>query len=321
MGEANAARLRDRLEARGDIDDFAEDIAASYDDLPDIDANPQEQLIIVGHASVAETDKVLDRQSAIEGGDRRGEFQKHRISGSVDGAPARGLDDRRNLRPELAKPANGAFLVASGQATVADDIGGDDSRQLAFETRPCSSARALLPLFYAPDRRAPCIPRARGAGAKEPQNRSGLPLFVSYEFMLSFGRALLAFHGLRRAPQIFDWQEDGRAALPENFRQWDLRCNCNRRPRRRFSLVMDTRVILQSVQTQAGATHGTVIIQSLPDIGPVLLGFGDRIPKMVGVVSAPLTSGARRNRRGGASADRGGYRPVPRYTGSAFAEI
>ena len=76
MGDANAAWLRDRLEARGDIDDFAEDIAAPYDDVPDIDANSQEHLVIVGHASVAESDELLDRQSAIQGGDRRGKLQK-----------------------------------------------------------------------------------------------------------------------------------------------------------------------------------------------------------------------------------------------------
>ena len=105
MGDANAAWLRDRLEARGDIDDFAEDIAARYDDVSDIDADAQEHLVIVGHASVAETDKVLDRQSAIEGGDRRGELQEHRISGGVDGAPAGGLDDRRNRGLDLTEAA------------------------------------------------------------------------------------------------------------------------------------------------------------------------------------------------------------------------
>jgi hypothetical protein len=99
-------------------------------------SRPQEHPVIGGRASVCETDKVLDRQSATVGGDSRREFQKHRISEGVDAASAVALDHRRNLRLALAKPVNTAFLAASGQATVADDIGGDDSRQLALETQP-----------------------------------------------------------------------------------------------------------------------------------------------------------------------------------------
>ena len=83
------------------------------------------------------------------------ENSKSIASPAVLTTPAGALDDRRNRRLGLAMPANGADPVASGQATVANDIGGDDRRQLAVETRPRGSARTFSPLFRAPDRRAP----------------------------------------------------------------------------------------------------------------------------------------------------------------------
>jgi hypothetical protein len=86
-GDTNASRLGQRLQARGDVDPVAVDIAFVNNDIAEIHANAKlnslccrDALIVVGHSP-------LDRGGALDGVDDACELNQRAVAHELDDTP------------------------------------------------------------------------------------------------------------------------------------------------------------------------------------------------------------------------------------------
>ncbi len=130
--DADAAGLGERLEARGDIDAVAEDVAILDDNVADIDADAELDAV-VRYAGVALGHRLLPVGRAAQRVDDAGEFDEEAVAGGFDDAAAM-FGDRRvdQRRAERFQAIEGALLVLADEARIAGDIGCQDRRQPAF---------------------------------------------------------------------------------------------------------------------------------------------------------------------------------------------
>ena len=104
VGDADAARLGDSLEARRDIDTIAENIVVVDDDVADMDADAEFDPEVRGHVDIALGHCALDFHRAAHRIDSAGELDQHAVAGGLDDAAAvrgdPGIDER--LRSTLS---------------------------------------------------------------------------------------------------------------------------------------------------------------------------------------------------------------------------
>jgi hypothetical protein len=83
-GDANASRLTQSLEPRGDVDPIAEDSVVIEKHIPLIDPDPELHSPVRGNRSIALQHGFLNRNSTFHRIQNAGELSKNAVTGSVD---------------------------------------------------------------------------------------------------------------------------------------------------------------------------------------------------------------------------------------------
>jgi hypothetical protein len=208
-GDADAARLGELLDARGNVHPIAEHVAVLDDDVADIDAESEQDLAVRRHVGVAPGHALLDLDGAGRGIHQAGELDQHPVAGGLDDSAAvpgdRRVDELDPMRPEARQ---GAGLVKLHQPAVTHHVAGENRHQPALDTnlvhdipvpgagpRQLSLQPAFSPLM--PDKCAFGIDAssAGGQGALHPfrpPKRRKHPAVVQFGCFCGF---LLAFSG------------------------------------------------------------------------------------------------------------------------------
>ena len=88
LGETNRARLGDAFQSRGDIDAVAHQIAvALLDDIPEVNANAEDDASVLRQAGVALDHGVLHFDGAAHGVDHAAELDDRAVAGALDDPP------------------------------------------------------------------------------------------------------------------------------------------------------------------------------------------------------------------------------------------
>ena len=140
-GDADAAGLGQALEARGDVDAVAQDVAVLDDDVADVDADPERDPPVLRHGRLALGDALLNRDRAFDRIDRARELDQGAVAHQLDDA-AVVLGDQRldELLAQRLQPRDRAGLVVPDQPDVADHVRGQNRRELAIRARGHGSA-------------------------------------------------------------------------------------------------------------------------------------------------------------------------------------
>src|SRR5271163_2201085 len=97
-----------------------------------MNADTKIEALIGGHADVAFDHRVLDRYRASHRLDHAAELDESPIAGALEHAPVlgrdRGVDQFRSQCPQSRERS---ILVHAGHATETDDVGSEDSGDLA----------------------------------------------------------------------------------------------------------------------------------------------------------------------------------------------
>jgi hypothetical protein len=140
----NPARFGNSLQSCRDIDAIAVDVVVLRDDdVAEIDADPEYDPLVFRGRDVALDHPALHRNGAGHGLNHAREFDEDAIAGRLDD-PALVLGNLRvdQFATMSSEPREGASLVESHEAAVADDIGGENGRESAFD--PLSAQCVLL---------------------------------------------------------------------------------------------------------------------------------------------------------------------------------
>ena len=130
--DADAARRRQSLQPRRDVDPVAINVAAVGDHVAEIDADAKAQAALLGEIQIAVGHRALNFGRTAHRVDDAGEFRQHAVAGGLDD-PAVMLADLRidqfaQMRLEALVRA---FLIGAHQARIAHHIGGEDRGETA----------------------------------------------------------------------------------------------------------------------------------------------------------------------------------------------
>ena len=149
----DAAHRRERLQPRGDVDAFAIDVVAFDDDLAEIDADPIADALCFGALGFGARRRLLDRESAANGGDDASELDERAVAHEFDQAPAvcrnAGI---KNLASVDLQPFMRPGLVALRQNAIAGDVRRKYRGQSALHRSEFESS--LLSIHVSPQLRA-----------------------------------------------------------------------------------------------------------------------------------------------------------------------
>ena len=126
-------RLGERFQTRGDIDAVAQQIVTVDDHIAEMDADAEPHRSSFGIPRCVRSDRILYCYCALHGGDCAGEIRHHAVAGGMKDAAAMLRDQRVDDAASRLQPRNRADLVERHQPAVADDIGGKNRRELAFD--------------------------------------------------------------------------------------------------------------------------------------------------------------------------------------------
>jgi hypothetical protein len=84
--DAESARLRERFQARCDIDAVTEDVVAVDDDVTEIDPDSEPDPVVLGHTGFAIDHRPLHLGGAADRVDDAREFRQHPVAGRLDDA-------------------------------------------------------------------------------------------------------------------------------------------------------------------------------------------------------------------------------------------
>ena len=133
LGKTDRARRGDPLEAGGDIDSIAHQIAVSFlDNVAEMDADTKFDALLMRQAGIALNHAALDFDGAAHGVDDATELDKRAVAGQLDGAAVMqgdgGIDEVAAQSPE---PRKRTVLIRPGEPAVADYVRDQDRSDLA----------------------------------------------------------------------------------------------------------------------------------------------------------------------------------------------
>ena len=117
LGKADRAGLRDALQARGDIDAVAHQVAvALLDHVAEMDADPKFDALVRRDPSVALDHRPLDFNGAVHCVDDAAELDDAAVAGALDDAAVMHGDGRIDqVASERPQPRQNPVLVGSGK--------------------------------------------------------------------------------------------------------------------------------------------------------------------------------------------------------------
>ena len=141
-GDADGARLGQGLQAGGEVDTLAVDVAVLDDDIAEADADSEPNAFRLGSLTRVLGDICLDLDRAAYRLDDAGEFAKQPVAHELDQTASvlgqKGLD---HLLATRLEPLQGAGLVVLHERGVADHVRRQDRRQAALSPR----SRGVVP--------------------------------------------------------------------------------------------------------------------------------------------------------------------------------
>src|SRR5208337_849897 len=112
LGKTDRSRLGDAFEPRGDIDAVAHQVAvALLDHIADVDADPKDDLTVLGHSGVAFGHRVLHFDGKTHGGDCAAELDQRAVATALDDAAVMHRDHGVNERHYVATSTTSIFVV------------------------------------------------------------------------------------------------------------------------------------------------------------------------------------------------------------------
>ena len=158
-GDTDAPDFRKTLEARGDVDAIAQQVAVALDHITDRDADAKRHLPARRIRHVSGAQAFLDIDRAAHGFDSAREFGEHGVAGSIENTAAAFGNEIVGHLTIGREPPQRLLFVLGNQAAVAGNIGRKNRRDLAFHKtpalhqrlRPQNAVRSLLaqPCFSA----------------------------------------------------------------------------------------------------------------------------------------------------------------------------
>ncbi len=133
LGKTDRARLGDAFQSRGDVDAVAHQVAvALLDDVAEMNADPEDDAAVLGHAGVALDHGVLNFDRAAHGVDDAAEFDDRAVAGALDHAPVMDRDGRVDeVAAQRPEPRQDAILVRAGKPGEADHVRAQNRREFA----------------------------------------------------------------------------------------------------------------------------------------------------------------------------------------------
>src|SRR5208337_186849 len=112
----------DAFEPRGDIDAVAHQVAvALLDHIADVDADPKDDLTVLGHSGVAFGHRVLHFDGKTHGGDCAAELDQRAVATALDDAAVmhrdHGVNEIASQRPQLRQ---NSIFIGTGEPAEAD---------------------------------------------------------------------------------------------------------------------------------------------------------------------------------------------------------
>jgi hypothetical protein len=130
--DADAAGFGERLEAGGDVDAVAEDVAVLDDDVPDVDADAEFDVLAGSEPGVAFGHPPLDFGRAAQRVDDAAELDQEAVADGLDDpAVMRGDSRVDQFGADRLQAFERALLVGADQARVAGHIRGEDGGKTA----------------------------------------------------------------------------------------------------------------------------------------------------------------------------------------------
>jgi hypothetical protein len=130
---ADATWFRQSLETCRHVHPIAVDFIAIDDHLAEIDADAKLHLPVLGKIRVLVLECMLDLGRARQCLADSREVGKNRIASVINDDAIMGLNGLGDEIEVGAQPPVGAFLILTGQPTIADDIGIENGGQFVFQ--------------------------------------------------------------------------------------------------------------------------------------------------------------------------------------------
>ncbi len=132
-GQADAADLGELLDARGDVDAVAEDVAILENDVAEIDADAEFYAPVGGDVGIAPPHAVLDLDRRAHGVGDALKLDQHAVTRRLDDAAAVLVDHRIDQLDAMgAQPRERAAFVQLHEPAVADHVRGHDGSEAVF---------------------------------------------------------------------------------------------------------------------------------------------------------------------------------------------
>ena len=148
-GYANASRLGQPLQARGDVDPVSVDIVSVNNDVAEIYANAKPNSLCFRGALIVASHSPLDRGRTLDGVDDACELNQRAVTHELDDAAMELFYSRINQFPTAGlQPRQRADLILPHEAAVANHIGGQDCGKPSLHPRILRpSSRIVLPFL------------------------------------------------------------------------------------------------------------------------------------------------------------------------------
>jgi hypothetical protein len=133
VGDANPSGLGDALQARGDVDAVAHQVAvALLDDVADMDADAEFDALVWRDLGVTLGHRPLDLNGKIHCIDGAAELDNGAVAGALDDPAVMHRDGRINeVASKRPQPSQNPVLVGASKPAIADDIRNQDRRELS----------------------------------------------------------------------------------------------------------------------------------------------------------------------------------------------
>ena len=123
VGDADAARLGNAFQTRCDIHTVTEDIVVVDDDVPDVDADPQFDPLILRHRGILLGHFTLDFNGTAHRIHGTGKFDQHTVARGLDDPPAMlGNGGVNESLPDRLQAGQRALLIDAHQAAISSDV-------------------------------------------------------------------------------------------------------------------------------------------------------------------------------------------------------
>jgi hypothetical protein len=134
-GDADAAGLRQTLQARRHIDPVAQDVAVLDDDVADVDPDAELDAPVLGLGLLALGHAVLDHDGAFDRVDGARELDQRAVPDQLDHAAAvlgdEGLDE---FLAQSLQARDRAGFIGSHEPAIANHVRGQNRHELPFHT-------------------------------------------------------------------------------------------------------------------------------------------------------------------------------------------